>query len=317
MHARLVFAAAAFAASSATLACDLCAVHSANQALGHGDGLYGAVAQQFTRYDELRREGEPVDDDEGQYLDSSVTQLVAGYGFSERWGVQVSIPYIIRSYERPLGNALEEGREDGLGDVSLVGQLTPLLHRAEATTLSVRLHAGVKLPTGDTRRLQEEIPHSVSKHEEGDHNGIHGHDLALGSGSVDVLLGASTYGRIQRWTAAADLQYAYRRKGDFEYRYGDDLIWSVAAGGYLMLRDDATLALQAAVEGEYKEYDDLGGVELDDTHSGIVMVGPRALLTGENRYAVDLAALFPVQQYNSALQTTAGFRVRLALGYRF
>ena len=56
-------------------------------------------------------------------------------------------------------------------------------------------------------------------------SGVHGHDLALGSGSFDGIVGTGIY---TRWTRAffnASMQYAIRTKGDFDYQYANDLTW--------------------------------------------------------------------------------------------
>ena len=50
--------------------------------------------------------------------------------------------------------------------------------------------AGVKFPTGSTSRLREETQEGAGQ--EGPiASGIHGHDLTLGSGSYDGLVGTS------------------------------------------------------------------------------------------------------------------------------
>ena len=59
----------------------------------------------------------------GQYEDSSITQLVAGYSFTPRFALQVNVPLVYRSFERPEGFALDRGTEAGLGDISLLGKL--------------------------------------------------------------------------------------------------------------------------------------------------------------------------------------------------
>lgn len=302
------------------MACDLCAVYSAAEAQGQAAGVYGAASEQFTRYDQLRLQGHRVDDDVGQFLQSSVTQLIVGYGFSERFSAQLALPVIDRLYRRPNFNApTEEGTEGGPGDVTVIASYAPLLQFGERSTLAGRLYAGIKLPTGNSDRLEEELPPpSIIGSKAEDHlSGIHGHDLALGSGSTDFLFGASIRAGMRHWLTRAEVQYAYRRRGDFGYRFGDDVQWGMDVGRYLLLADERTLAALIAAEGEYKKFDDLDGVQADDSHSGGWMLGPKLQFTWRSRLSAELAGLLPVQTFNTELQVTAGYRIQAAVGYRF
>src|SRR5881396_3906397 len=66
-------------------ACDLCAIYSATQARGEvGQGPFLGVAEQFTHFGTVQVEGNKVPDPSHQYLNSSISQLFAGYNFTER-----------------------------------------------------------------------------------------------------------------------------------------------------------------------------------------------------------------------------------------
>src|SRR3954471_14861229 len=71
--------------------------------------FYAAVSEQFTHFGTLQFDGEEVANPTGQYLDSSVTQLVAGYGFNSRFALQLNVPLIYRSFERPEGFEIDRG----------------------------------------------------------------------------------------------------------------------------------------------------------------------------------------------------------------
>src|SRR5258708_39891186 len=84
------------------LACDLCAIYSANQARGEiGKGPFAGVAEQFTHFGTTEEDGDKVPNPSGQYLDSSISQLFAGYNFNESSGIQLNVPLIYRSFIRP------------------------------------------------------------------------------------------------------------------------------------------------------------------------------------------------------------------------
>lgn len=176
------------ACAPSLFACDLCAVYSATQARGEiGKGFSAGVAEQFTHFGTMQDGGVKVPDDVGQWLDSSVSQLFVGYNFSERFGVQFNAPLIQRSFKRPDGFAIDRGTESGLGDVSLVGHFNAVRWEKMRQTFSWTILGGVKLPTGSAHRLQEEL--TEVEIPGAPESGIHGHDLTLGSGSVDGIVG--------------------------------------------------------------------------------------------------------------------------------
>src|SRR6185369_2561187 len=114
-------------------------------------------------------------------------------------------------------------------------------------------------------------------------SGIHGHDLALGSGSYDGIIGTSFYARRGRFFGSAQLQYAIRTTGDFDYRYANDLTWFGGPGYYLLMKDEFTLGLQLAVSGEYKGLDSFQGHDAQDTGVTAVYLGPQLNFTwGDN-----------------------------------
>src|SRR5437016_10757759 len=109
-------------AAQPVFACDLCAIYSAAQARGEvGKGPFLGVAEQFTHFGTVQVDGVKTNNPSGQYLDSSISQLFAGYNFNERIGVQFNLPVIYRSYKRPDGaGGIEHGTESGIGDASLL-----------------------------------------------------------------------------------------------------------------------------------------------------------------------------------------------------
>src|SRR5881396_3217062 len=174
------------------IACDLCSVYSAMQARGEIDkGFTVGVAQQFTHYGTLQEDGHKIPNDLDQHLDSSISQLFAGYNFTDRFGVQVNLPIIYRSFQRAADSGgIERGSESGIGDTSLVANFLAYRKATKKSTFAWTVHGGIKFPTGSSDRLKEELdeltapplPPGAAE------SGIHGHDLALGSGSLDGIV---------------------------------------------------------------------------------------------------------------------------------
>jgi hypothetical protein len=287
------------------MACDLCSVYAASQAQGEiGAGLFGGVAEQFTHFGTVQQDGQKIPG-QGQYIDSSLSQVFAGYNFNNRLGLQLNLPVIYRSY----GSDTLHGTAAGIGDLSLIGTFIAYQELSENFNFNWTLLGGIKFPTGNSSLLNtpdSELP-----------EGIGGHDLALGSGSYDGLIGTGISGRWKRLFAAANLQYSIRSEGDFQHQYANDLVWSGGPGGYLVLGHQYTLSLQAIVSGETKAKDTFAGAPDPDSAETLLYLGPQLNFTWGDRFSATAAVDFPVVRDNSGAQVMPDYRIRAAINLRF
>jgi hypothetical protein len=301
-------------------ACDLCSVYSANEA--HGDlvkGFYSGVAEQFTHFGTMQQDGGKVSNEAGQQMNSSITQLMIGYNVHERFGIQLNLPVIHRSFKRAEDLEIDRDTVSGIGEMSLLGRAC--LYRNDDNNLTVAWNflGGVKLPTGESDRLQEEVDEVTAPplSPGGVESGIHGHDLALGSGSVDYIVGTSLFARYKRAFVSASVQYAIRTKGDFDYRYANDLIWSGGPGVYLVLESEWTLSMQMNVSGEYKPRDTFQGDKAEDTGMKAVYLGPELSVSWQGKLSAEMGVDFSVDIENTALQLVPDYRAHAGVTWRF
>ncbi len=299
---------------SAASACDLCSVYASLQAKDSAKGWFGGGFEQFTHFGTLRDDGDRVANPLDQHVDSSITQLFAGYQFNDALGVQANVPYIRRAFRRPEGDTVRNGTEAGLGDAVLLAHWRPVFAIRVDTVFALTLLGGVKLPTGSSDRIAEEF--DEGSEEGGLPSAVHGHDLALGSGSVDGIVGVSAFLDHKRLVANASVQYSIRTKGDFDYRYANDLSWSFAPGYYLDLEHENTLAAAVVLSGERKGQDTLAGGRTDDTAISAVYLGPQLSYSRGSKLYAEAGADFPLRQNNAALQAVPDYRLRLALTWR-
>lgn len=108
--------------------------------------------------------------------------------------------------------------------------------------VSALLIGGIKLPTGDSSRIkeefnEEEVPRAPA-------SGIHGHDLTLGTGSYDAMIGGQTSLRYKSFFFEADTQFALRGYGLHQYHFANDLSWSGGPGYYFLRNRSASFALR-------------------------------------------------------------------------
>ncbi|PYK92044.1 MAG: hypothetical protein DME35_00240 [Verrucomicrobia bacterium] len=324
-------------------ACDLCGCYTPQLEAMSGmesqsskswwNGFYGAVGEQFTRFATVQIDGREVANPTGQYENSSITQLVAGYIINDRFALQLNIPLIYREFKRPEGFAIDRGTESGLGDASLllktvafhyssparrtfeVGGKNPIAIEHEPDfTFSAVLLTGLKFPTGDSSRLEEEfheidIPGAPL-------SGIHGHDLTLGTGSFDGIFGEQTSLRYKNIFLETNVQFTLRGDGTHQYHFANDLGWSGGPGYYFIRRHDTIIGLQFDVTGEYKDVDRFRGKAAEDTGITSVFLGPR-IVASRGRWSAEIGAEFPVSIDNTALQVVPDYRVRGGISLHF
>lgn len=329
-----------FLAVRSLFACDLCGCYTVPiEAVYHNEtGLYSGLAEQFTYLGSLRDNGHEVANPTNQFLASSTTQLIAGYGFLDhRLSLQINVPFIYRDFKRPEGFEIDRGHESGVGDISFLGNyrlfrhdtpdfiggpvlakdgksLVVLPSRKSDFTVSINVIAGVKFPTGDASRLKEEF--HETEVEGAPESGIHGHDLALGTGSYDAIFGGDFYLRYQSFYFQADAQFTLRGDGRYSYHFANDLTWSAGPGWYLIRSDNRSLGLQFAASGEYKDTDRFQGRVAEDTGLTAVYLGPR-MIGSIGPINAEVGLDLPILLDNTALQVVPDYRIRAAFTVHF
>lgn len=339
---------AALAAPVRVAACDVCAVYTATEMRESRTGLVVGLGEQGTRYHTGLPDAEGNTVDAGERLNSFITQVFAGYNFHPKLGVQVNLPIIARDYHRLRNRRLVDGEiRDGVmtkgnvsgpGDVSLVAIARPWSYVDERRLVRFTLLGGLKLPSGDPGKLVEEqrlrrqseatpgqaarTPGRVASADhipEGSPSGINGHDLALGSGSIDGIIGGSAFASWDRVFTILSAQHAIRSEGAYRYQYGDETTWFVSVGGYLLLDPRYTLTLQAVTSGRHQGTDTLEGTPTTADGEGktttFVFLGPGMSFTWGTSFAFELAGDLPVARPEEGL--IPSYRVRGGLSWRF
>jgi len=324
-------------------ACDLCGCYTPQLEAMPGmeaapssswlAGWYGAIGEQFTHFATVQIDGREVANPTGQYENSSITQLVAGYQIDSRFALQISVPLIYREFKRPESFAIDRGTVSGLSDVSLLLR-TVLFHYASPGrrtfhfedktpvaidlepdfTASAILLTGIKFPTGDSSRLEEEfheieIPGAPV-------SGIHGHDLTLGTGSYDGIFGEQFSLRYKNIFLESNVQFTLRGDGAHQYHFANDFVWNAGPGYYFIRRRDMIVGLQFVASGEYKDVDRFRGKRAEDTGVTSVFLGPRVVVS-RGRWSAEVAAELPVLIDNTALQVVPDYRLRGGISFHF
>jgi hypothetical protein len=306
-------------------ACDFCACELPPMGLGNQPGWNARVSEQFTHFGTLQQDGAKIANPGGEHLDSSVTQIIVGYDFAHALGVQLSVPLVSRSFRRLHHGAIESGSESGVGDVSFLAHWAPIHIQRSEFLLTARFFAGISLPSGDSDRALEEGGHhgEDGENEEAEGagetvaSGIHGHDLALGTGSVSGIFGVDAHLQWKRFFAVAGIGGTARTEGAHGYTFADEMSWHGELGAFLVNGDDFNLALSAECTGASKGQDVFQGTRATDTSATFVFLGPKVAATWGKRYHVDVAVDFPVLRENSGVQAVPDYRISATVGIRF
>lgn len=335
---RVVSAGLLFASGSA-LGCELCAIYSADNARGaSSSGFVVSISEQFVPYRVLQFEDDEIDFDDGAYLDSSITHIVPTYNFSPRFGLSLNIPIVYNRFERtdfrysttPPSPVLEteRGSESGIGDVALVGRGTLFQLDKMDYAITVNLLAGVKFPTGDSDRIEDEVEQARifdsflspgTTHDPLSHSisGVHQHMIAAGSGSYDGIFGVTMNTRWKRWFFNSQFQYYLRTEGEHDFEFGDEILVSGGPGRYLVVSDAWTLNAQFNGFYETEARDKILGQKTDRTGMTAWYVGPQLSLTWGERLAANAGADFPLRIANNGLQNVPEYRVHGGVSFRF
>ena len=308
--------------ASRLIACDFCACELPSLGIENKPGWHVGVSEQFTHFGTLHQDGQRIANPAGEYLDSSITQFIIGYDFSRALGVQVNVPVVYRSFQRWKSGALEKGSVSGIGDVSFLAHWAPIHIERSDFMLTARFFAGVSLPSGDSERVLEEAAEGGGG-DEGDGggeqiaSGVHGHDLALGTGGVSGSFGADVHMQWKRLFATMGIEAAVRLKGANGYKFADEMSWHGSLGAVLVERKDFTLALAAECTGSSKGQDVFQGVTATDTSATIVYLGPKLSATWRQRYHAEVGMDFPVLRESTGVQIVPDYRVSATVGVQF
>jgi len=321
-----------FATVGAIPACELCAIYSASNNRGGGSsGFQFTIAEQYVSAHTLFFQGRSA----SQYtfytpafLDSSYIHLVPTYNFSSRFGLSLNQPVIHREFRRveqqPTQDLDESGTITGLGDLALIGRLGLLQINKMKYSLNINLLAGVKFPTGDPARLDNEVNAAKADlaefgpgHPHGTVDGVHEHDLSLGSGSYDGVFGLTTNLRWKQWFINNQTQY-YLRTEARGYQFGDLFIVSGGPGAYVPLGEQSTLSLQANGFYERNARDKVLGQVSDQTGMTAWYLGPLINVTWGEHFSANAGFDWRLRVFNQyGLQTVPDYRVHGGITWRF
>lgn len=297
-----------------TWACDICALHHNSNETGYfSKGIYAGFFEQFTHFDKIKSSTTTLDNDHGEFLDSSISQFYGGYHPNKWLGLQTTLPIIYRSFKRMEAGEVEKDKTGGLGDITLSFQVRPIHLKKNDWSFYASFLGGIKLPTGSTTYLKEE----AHEEEDGPEGHVHGHDLTLGSGSIDGLVGIELFNRWKKFFIDSEIQYSLRTEGTINYRYANDLTWNIKPGYDIFKKHDYVFNMGFNTYGEHKKDDVVNGEREEGTGITSIFVGPDFGFKWQKRITASLGAKLPIFQQVSGIQLVPSYKITTTFNFNF
>lgn len=243
---------------------------------------------------------------------STLVNLYYSQRLVEGTTLDIYLPFESKAYTERPNYTYDSGRDSGLGDISLVATQQLFHGVAERRLVDWRARAGVKLPTGDASQLDNYPPQAVPPRGDGrvyPTSGIYPYDRAIGSGSVDWIVGSSYVARYEDFFGVVDGQFIGRTAGENDFTRGNTVtvhvtpgyIFSYARGNQFSLMLDAAYRYDAQ-----SEYD---GTTVDNSGQTAFLMGPQVMGNFQGRLLATVGVSLPLYQSVEGTQLASDYQI--------
>ncbi|MFQ5652069.1 MAG: transporter [bacterium] len=321
-------------APNSVLACDYCLLTQGLSPLETTHGFGFRVDGRYTVLNTMFSGTGQVENHDNEKESHFTTQLTGFYNLSERFTLIGVLPVSRRKIsldveeghghadgEEPPGHEEEEGgHSDALvhshsapgavfsvGDLNLLGRYTFLRkHKFRQSTL-LALQAGVKIPTGSTRELDDA----------GEFLDAH---IQPGTGSWNFLLGLSFNFVKNRFGLSSNVLYSLNstgEAGDDDYRFGNSLNADITAK-YPIISGKRNLFLALGLSGEVRGREEIDGQTIANTGGEVFYLAPGVQMMLSRRLIVEASFLYPFyHNLNGEEQLGEDSRTSFGVNYLF
>lgn len=205
-----------------------------------------------------------------------------------------------------------KGKEDGLGDIALVGRYTFARKHTLDSTASAAALAGVKFPTGKTKGRTSDGAEFLDAH------------VQPGTGSYDYLIGVSANYSLQRFSIAANLLgtvTTWGKAGDIDHRFGNALNYDLT-GRYRVYPaaiGPAGPQIFAAIGiiGELRDREKENGVKVRDSGGNTAYIAPGLQAVFAPHWVLELSYQQAVYHHLYGTQLGEGYKANAGVTYLF
>ncbi len=256
---------------------------------GNVQFFQGNAVRTFARFvviDQLRVDGEEVDNAENRRAFVYVQPFIFSYAAAPGLALRVIYPLVSKQFDN-FKDAPESN--SGFGDLTLAAKYRFLFHPTAETRTDLAVLAGVKLPTGES-----------------DATDSHGRRLPvpmqLGTGATDMFwqISASHANANLRFSLFGDLRYQKNFEAN-DFGFGNS--WTVTGGGQkrlfpprLVTYGRPELYAELALQYQHLSRDRISGIPDPDSGGETLFLAPGLSLILKNHYLLEISAQFPLFQ---------------------
>lgn len=251
---------------------------------------------------------------------TTLVNLFYSHTLLEDVTLDLYLPFLSRAYTERPNYTYDSGRESGIGDITLVSTFQIFQGKKDRKMVDWRLRAGVKLPTADGSMLND-YPRDFTAPVAGapvyPTSAVYPYDRALGSGSVDWIVGSSYVAQYEEIIGLIDAQFIGRTEGDNNFTFGDTVTARVAPG-YIFSRA-AGNEFSALLEAAYR-YDgsaDYDGFSVPDSGQSAFLLGPKLMLKLKERFIGSFGVSLPLYQSVEGTQLASDYQILASMMYGF
>lgn len=226
--------------------------------------------------------------------------------------LDLNVPVASRAYTARPNFTYDSGRDTGLGDLSLVLTQQLFAGALDRKLVDWRMRAGVKLPTGDSSELKNYPDGIVQPNPDGPvypTSALYPYDRALGSGSVDWIVGSSYVVRYEEFFGLIDAQYIGRTAGENDFTFGNTVtvhvtpgyIFSYARGNEFSVLFDAAYRFDGQAD-----YD---GSTVADSGQSAFALGPRLMGNFQGHVIASVGVNIPLYQSVEGTQLASDYQI--------
>jgi len=244
---------------------------------------------------------------------TTLINLYYSHQLVEGTTLDIYLPVESKAYTARPNYTYNSGRDSGLGDMSLVATQQIFHGVAERRLVDWRLRAGVILPTGDAAQLSNYPDASTNSHDASGQvyptSALYPYDRALGSGSVDWVVGSSYVARYEDFFGVIDGQFIGRSTGENDFTRGNTVtlhvtpgyIFSYAQGNEFSLMLDAAYRYDA--EAEY------AGATVENSGQTEFMLGPQVMANFKGRISATVGINLPIYEKVEGTQLASDYQI--------
>lgn len=222
------------------------------------------------------------------------------------------LPFTSLAYTARPNYTYDSGRDSAMGDMSLVMTQRVFYGKKDRKLVDWRVRAGVILPTGDPSQLKNYPDDVTSLNREGSMyptSALYSYDRALGSGSVDWIIGSSYVVRYEDFFGVVDGQFIGRTSGENDFRFGDTVTVRASPGYIFSYARGNEFSVLCDVAYRFDGQAEYAGATVTNSGQSVFSMGPQLMANFQGKVVASVGLNLPLYQRVEGTQLTSDYQI--------